>query len=184
METKKQIPHHSLVRLELTHWEDYGFCEAMPKGLNGALHTYSIAPKVQVIYSACTACSGMSFFLHPEDPSQNFAVLDNRSKAIARRCRFLEAEFNVLAKGGLLPWLKASTTKESAQEEMVNKAAPQETVLPNCNTCALPDLYVGKNEMITCAIVRIIEEKLWTKREAKSTCQSSSRTVPQETSLE
>jgi hypothetical protein len=59
----------------------------------------------------------------------------------------------------LLPRLNASTTKESAREEMVDKAAPRETVLPNCNTGALPDLYVGKNETIACAIVRVIEEK-------------------------
>jgi hypothetical protein len=37
----------SLAMLELTYREDYNFCEAMPKGLNGALHTYSIAPKAQ-----------------------------------------------------------------------------------------------------------------------------------------
>jgi hypothetical protein len=43
---------------------------------------------------------------------------------------------------------------------MVDKAAPRETVLPNCNIGALPDLYAGKNEMIACAIVRVIEEKL------------------------
>jgi hypothetical protein len=82
----------SLARLELTHREDYNFCEAMRKGLNGALCTYSIAPKGQVIYLACTVCSGMTFFLHPEEPSQNFAVLDDQSKAIARRRGFLESE--------------------------------------------------------------------------------------------
>jgi hypothetical protein len=107
---KNKYKVDSLTRLKLTHREDYNFCEAMPKGLNGALHT---APKAQVIYSACTACSGMTFFLHPEDPSQNFAVLDDQSKAIAQRHGFLEVEFTVLAKGGLLPQLNASTRKKS-----------------------------------------------------------------------
>jgi hypothetical protein len=137
-----------------------------------------------VIYLACTVCSKTSFFLHPEDPSQNFAVLNDQSKAIARRRGFLQAEFNVLAKGGLLPRLNASTMKESAQEEMVDKAAPWETVLPNCNTGALLDLYVGKNETITCAIVRVIEENAWTKLQAKSTRRSSCGTAPHETSSE
>jgi hypothetical protein len=61
--------------------------------------------------------SSKGVYLHPEDPSQNFAVLDDQSKAIAQRRRFLEAEFNVLAKGGLLPWLDVSTTKESAEKK-------------------------------------------------------------------
>jgi hypothetical protein len=73
----------------------------------------------------------------------------------------------VLAKGGLLPRLSASTTKESTQEEMVDKAAPWETVLPNFNTGAFPDLYVGKNETIACAIVRVIEEKCVDKARGK-----------------
>jgi hypothetical protein len=88
-------------------------------------------------------------------------------KAIAPRHGFLQAEFNVLANGGLLPQLNASTTKESAREEMVDKAASWETVLPNCNTGALPDLYVGKNETIACAIVQVIEEKFADKARGK-----------------
>jgi hypothetical protein len=57
---KNKYNDDSVARLELTHREDYNFCEAMSKVLNSALHTYSIAPKAQVIHSACTACSGIN----------------------------------------------------------------------------------------------------------------------------